>query len=306
MTTQRIGTHSDRQKVCLYEASLFLRDNPAFLSLSAMTLPLSGPAETSIPPFLGTVLLSLLLVGSGCDTSIQPTAPSSEHIYSIYGVLDPARDTQWVRVEPTAVPTSEGTPENLDAVVTLENVDTGKTWTLRDSLMEVFRNEVQHNFWTSAPITGGTTYRITVQRSDGASAQAQTTTPAHPPSISFRGGDGSSLTVFMERVDELAAIKVRYFSGFGAVRDLSYYDRAQQIEGRYRAVVTPGRDAQRLGLVSVDSVKVVATAGGPDWPEWDRYHNIALDSLVRPDTFSNVDGGLGRIAGVYSATTPLR
>lgn len=264
-----------------------------------MDSPFSRVVDASLRArsLIGLVCL-FVLVAVGCDTTV-PT-PSNKYAYSLYGVLDPARDTQWVRVEPLNTPTSEGAPKSLDATVTLENLDTGQAWRLRDSLM-VVQTEPHHNFWTTAPIRPGTSYRLTARRPDGATTQAETATPSQPPNITYPNPDTEGFSVFVEESGELAGLLVRYFA-FGRARDVSYYDRLTRTDRGYSVGINPAWDLEKLGLPSVDSAKVIAGTGGPDWPEWGRYYDATVGEIAQPDTFSNVEGGFGMVAGVYTET----
>jgi len=283
--------------------------------------------ETCVPKillcFVGAVMLSTLLLG-GCDTSVQPFVSSDEYRYSIYGILDPAQDTQWVRVEPLVTPTSSGVPdESLDVTVTLESTATGQTWTLRDSLFEVFRDEFQHNFWTTAPISPGATYRLTVRNAEGESTSAATTTPQRPPSLETTGNirlpctsppESNRFEVVLTEVDKLAALRMRYYQslyGPPATFEFDHYDDVSKLDDGYGATINYFQDLQSARQTPArnciaDSAKVIVAAGGPDWPEWGRYRDATVPVLARPDTFTNVEGGLGTLAGVYTDTAEVR
>lgn len=274
---------------------------------------------------LGSVCLALLttvVLVVGCDTSVQAIDPSAQYHYSMFGVLNPAQDTQWVRVEPLPEPTSAGAPAELNVTVTLRNEQTGQTWTLRDSLMEVFRDEFQHNFWTTAPITPSTSYRLTVTNDEGDSTWATTTTPAAPPSILVESTiqlpclQTNAANVFelrLEDVEEVAALQIRYFQtfqGFNDTWDFDSYDDVAQVEGAYTARVNYLSDLETTNRTRdtrciVDSAKVIAAAGGPDWPEWARYNDATVSVLARPDSFTNVQGGHGMVSGVFTDTAEV-
>lgn len=255
---------------------------------------------------------------AGCDTSVQTSVPSDQYHYSVYGVLNPAQDTQWIRVEPLAEPTSEGAPPTLDVTVTLQDLDADQEWSLQDSLMRV-QTEFQHNFWTTVPISPGTSYRLTVRGPEGEMTQASTTTPENPPSIELGAPirlpcvtprEANQFEVTLEEVDELAALRIRYFqSVFGPteVFDYDHYDDVIREEDEYTAIINYYQDLQSARRTMerdclVDSAKVVAAAGGPDWPAWARYSDVSFSELARPDSFTNVEGGHGLLAGVYTDT----
>ncbi|HEX6071199.1 MAG TPA: hypothetical protein VFZ18_15305, partial [Longimicrobiaceae bacterium] len=121
-------------------------------------------------------LLALLLV-TACDDTFTPIEASALR-YSLYGYLDASADTQWIRVSPVR-PLAITSPEPLEERVTLEHLGTGRIVELRDS---VFRQQALdpdlgsatfyvHNFWTTEPIAPGATYRLTVTKTGGPTAE---------------------------------------------------------------------------------------------------------------------------------------
>lgn len=265
------------------------------------------------------MLLGALIFASGCDTSVTTTVPSQEYHYSVFGILNPAQDTQWVRVEPIAEPTASGAPRSLDVTVTLEDLDAGQEWTLQDSVMRVQR-ELQHIFWTPVAVTPSTSYQLTVRGPNGEITQARTGTPARPPSVEVEAPirlpcaslqEANQFGVVIEDVEELAALRVRYYqSVFGPseVYDYDHYDDVtREDDGTYTAVINYFQDLQsaqrtRERECLADSAKAIVAAGGPDWPSWARYNDVELSVLARPDSFTNVEGGHGLLAGVFSDT----
>lgn len=283
----------------------------------AITPEISGSSVNwPVRQTVGFVLIIVLL--GACDTSVQPIIPSDERHYSIFGVVNPAQDTQWVRVEPLGPATTGGAPSTLDVTVTLKNMSSGQTWSLRDSVMEVFAGERQHNFWTKAPIQPSTPYRLTVENGEGDSSWAETTTPSSPPTVTPEGPirlpcldveSANTFDVRIEDLEELAALKVRYFQTFMGIQStyvFDSYDDAVRREGAYRASINYREDLettnQTIGRECIaDSAHVTAASGGPDWPEWARYNDATISELARPDSFSNVQKGHGMFSGVYTA-----
>lgn len=272
-------------------------------------------------PFVAGLVLGTLLL-SGCDTSVEPFTENGEYHYSVFGILNPPQDTQWVRVEPIAPTTAEGVSSDLDVTVTLENLDTGQEWTLRDSLMEVFRDEFQHNFWTEAPIDASTSYRLTVRGPGEKRTRATTTTPTGPPTISIEDPivlpcvtpqEANRFQIQLTDVEELASLQVHYFqSVFGPkeIFRLDHYEDARQTNRGYSAFVNYFEDLQTARQLPesscmADSAKVVAAAGGPDWPAWAQYQEATLPQLARPDSFTNVEGGHGLLSGVHTDTVEV-
>ncbi|MFO8100319.1 MAG: hypothetical protein R6T83_11955 [Salinibacter sp.] len=310
-------------------ASRCLHNRPASASHAASGGP-SAPCPTGPSaaarsrPFVSlclALLCSAVLV-VGCDTSVQAVVPSDDEHYSMFGVLNPAQDTQWIRVEPLPDPTSDGAPQDLDVTVTLRNQDTGQAWTLQDSLMEVFQDEFQHNFWTTAPITPSTSYRLSVRNDEGDSTWATTATPSVPPDILIESNlllpclqtDAANVfNVRLENVEEMAALQIRYFQTFQGSNftfDFDSYDDAVQVQGGYTAEInyledleTTNRTRERRCLA--DSARVIASTGGPDWPAWARYNDATVAEIARPDSFTNVEGGHGLVSGVYTDTAAV-
>src|SRR5688572_20013007 len=78
-----------------------------------------------------SLLLAPLLV-AGCEKPFEPLATSGI-VFSIYGQLEATRDTQWVRVM-LMRESVETSPGPIDAVVTLEEIETGSKVVMSDSL----------------------------------------------------------------------------------------------------------------------------------------------------------------------------
>lgn len=274
----------------------------------------------------GLAVATVLLLLIGCDPTVRVVDASEQYHYSMFGILNPARDTQWVRVEPLAPPTTEGAPRTLDVTVTLENERTGQTWALRDSVVEVFPDEPQHNFWTTAPITADTPYRLVVRETtDDDSTWATTTTPEGPPTTIVQGAiylpcltDTEEVNTFQVRVrdtDRLAALRVRYFQSVESRSsfDFDWYEETKGEEGQYVVTVNYLKDLRttnrRIGRSCIaDSAKVITAAGGPDWPKGADYRGASISGVARPDSSTNVQGGLGMVVGVHTDTVlvPVR
>jgi hypothetical protein len=96
---------------------------------------------------------------AGCDDSFQPLEIHDRN-FSMYGVLEVGADTQWIRVMPVR-DSAFTSPGPLDATVTMENLETGRTVELRDSLIRHsgFDQDVVANLW--AP-----TRRCKIKQSD--------------------------------------------------------------------------------------------------------------------------------------------
>lgn len=279
------------------------------------------PASISAPwwELIAAVAMSALLV-VGCDTSVDPFVPQEEEPFSIFGVLNPAADTQFIRVDPLADSVQVGSPPTIDATVTLEHLGTGRTVTLRDSFMQVDVDVKVHNFWTTEPIEPGGRYRLRVERSDGQISQATTTVPTDPPTIAHDS------TFFLPCADsdpentfnvEVSGIEEGHLAGLWIIYVVNgqrfafdHFDDAAYLEPLYQVPVLYRSDLPRIPLVGTPTAPcigrnrpshalIAATAGGPGWPD---FGDASLNEIARPDTFSNVDNGHGLLQGVYSDT----
>jgi hypothetical protein len=117
---------------------------------------------------------------SGCDQELVTLEPT-EMVYSIFGYLDPASDTQWIRVAPLRG-SILSTPEPVDAQVRIEEVGTGRlielTPTLFTQIAANFGDTLfAYNFRTTEQIQYSESYRLVATRSDGSSASSLVRTP---------------------------------------------------------------------------------------------------------------------------------
>lgn len=137
------------------------------------------------------LLLTTLLVGSGCDNTIEPFADKGT--YSLYGYLETSRDKQFIRVKPLTVPVSKVDSGSMEATVTLENRANGTSEVLPDSIIRYEDAEftaVTHNYWTDTPIPPGTKYRLTIDPANGPPTRATTITPtASDANVRPRSGE---------------------------------------------------------------------------------------------------------------------
>jgi hypothetical protein len=135
-----------------------------------------------------TILILAATLVAGCDQSFN-VIQESDRYFSIYGMLDGAMDTQWIRIAPVR-DSAFTAPGPIDAVVTLAKVGGDKVvvledlptrYTSHDSI--VVSDHFAHNFWTVERIEYGAKYRLTATRSDGASSYAVVSIPRRIESV---------------------------------------------------------------------------------------------------------------------------
>jgi len=286
-------------------------------------------------------LVLCLVCATGCETGVEVLRPSDEFRFSLFGILDVAKDTQFVRVEPLADTIQVGAPEDIEAQVFLENLDTGTRVALRDSFATVAGGIAQvHNFWTTHPIQPSTSYRILVEKEGTAVTTATTTTPEQPPELVHgpdstrdkafrlpcvldnRGRPVESQNTFSFRVfgvPSIAAVQILYTID-RPTRDRPVTRRFDWLEDArprsndpgFRVSVFYGKDLNNLNQQGRGCIPrtrfarpfaaAAVTAGGPEWPDW---QEASIDDIARPDTFSNVSGGHGFVGGVYTDTVRI-
>jgi hypothetical protein len=264
--------------------------------------------------------------------------PSEQYRYSLYGVLDVAADTQVIRVDPLGSPVEVGASPTFDATVTLRNLKSGETIPLQDSLTTLDAGSTQaHNFWTTRPIQPGTQYQVAVSKDNTVLTSATTTTPTQAPTLtvgqpiylpcafpSVRNPDPSpsanTFIVFAQNAPHIAAATIQYPIleplGEDSLRTWPAMDHNDEVtdEGnRFRIAIFyrqelvrfhPDPPANSLECPTEEyffrpNARLIVSAGGPQWPEW---RGASIDSLARPNTFSNVEGGHGFVGSVYTDT----
>lgn len=312
-------------------ASLFSHARSAyFLSFDSILLMLLTSIGRWSSILVQLICLGGLLLVLGCDPTVEVVEPSEQYRYSLYGALNVAADTQAIRVEALDDTIQLGAPPEIDATVTLENLDTGTQVTLRDSFIALGAgNNPTHNFWTTHPIEPATSYRIAVDQGGEVLTSATTIIPANPPELSQTSsfflpcGEQNFFSFVVRNVEHIAAAKVIYpityvFQGESPRQTLNEFDYSESIRPRgddfsifvrYAPALEelnpnpgPGQSCISREYFTHPYVLMVVASGGPTWPDWRR---LPLDAIARPDSFSNVKGGHGFVGGVYSDTVKV-
>lgn len=128
-------------------------------------------------PCRHVLILILLLFVSACSDSFDPVATTGDEFYALYGVLDTAADTQFVRVSPVRATARPPTPP-LDGMVSSVAERAQKQTTWQDSLVQLDDGTTGFLFFTTDEVERGETYALTVRRSDGAETRARLRLPS--------------------------------------------------------------------------------------------------------------------------------
>lgn len=128
-----------------------------------------------------TAALVLALLCCGCDNTLTPFADEPEVYFGVYGYLDMAADTQFVRVNalrPNILDPTLAAP--LDAVVTTTDEEQGTVVVWQDSVVTLDDGTFGHLFFARFDVRAGATYRLEVRRPDGRTTTATTNVPPAP------------------------------------------------------------------------------------------------------------------------------
>ncbi|MEX2601756.1 MAG: hypothetical protein WD355_08920 [Balneolaceae bacterium] len=281
----------------------------------------------------GVVGIFFVLFTTGCNESFEPWQENDRYHFSIYGYLDASADTQWVRVMPVREDLLYE-PGPIDAVVTLEHLESGETVVMNDSLLSYAHGTYAWNFWTTMNIQPEQTYRLTAERSDGKTSSAEATLPADFPTpyIQIEYADFRrtpvTTTIFIENVDRLVDAQTVYRTYDNSailtvphLKDTVYIDFSNEyriimetLEDRnllevyfpvpFRLPISQlGEISDGIFLVGDFHKQIFLAAGGPDY-----HHFPSFDPKIEalPEGLSNVENGVGYLAGVVSKTIPYR
>ena len=261
---------------------------------------------------LVAAVLAVALAAGGCESEFEPFE-TSDAALSLFGYLDVAADTQWVRV--SVLRRGVGADEPGGVAVTLEHLGTGERTALRDSVFRFDNGGVVHNFWTDRRVEPATAYRLTAVRPDGATAAARFETPPLFPEPDLESGlspfssptfPPTAQSMRITGVEKLADLRIAFeLTDPATTVVVGYLDRIQRSPdgaiylgtntyADVREALGGGANAPCPGLRRATVFLAAATDAWPDLTGLD------AEELALPSTFSNVDGGLGYVGGVVT------
>jgi len=119
-------------------------------------------------------ILAVLLCSSCEENTINPIE-DDRGIFSFYGYLEVGQTPNYVRIRNIDEPFLSDI-DSLDGVVTFENMESGETFTLRDTTINFSGNRT-HNYIIEEQIHYDTTYLLVAERSDGLISTSKVKTP---------------------------------------------------------------------------------------------------------------------------------
>lgn len=275
------------------------------------------------------LLLSVycLLALSGCNKPFEPFKENDMYAFTIYGYLDASADTQWVRVAPARQDLNMSS-DISDIRVTLEHPESGDSIVMNDSIFASGDGFNFLNFWTTMDIEYEQIYRLKAERPDGQTSQVSVTIPRELPTprvlIQANFGQPTTYSVYIDdSVEHLIDVQTRWYvrffkPGFETKKlfSFSYKNEAEQIpayNGVYSIFLEPELEEEEIvdqsqallnsgAEMEILDRQIFVASAGPEWNE-----NIeSLDDVTYtlPNSFSNVENGLGYMFGVSSKTVP--
>lgn len=256
-------------------------------------------------------LLVLALLSAGCDEELTPP-DAIDAYYTLWGALDARSDRQAIRVIPFSNDRDPLEPVPLNATVASTNLQTGETVAWRDSVVTFPDGTVGHVFLGDFQPQYGASYRVDVERDDGATTSAHVRMPllVEP----FRQTTqfltvGVYMPVLWQAAPQLNNIQVRYRLHGADCEPFDYLvpfeGEAEPYEFGWTTAVNLTQDVRRIKQelgnrpLSILRMTMLAEVASEDWrPPGGVF---APEVIIEPGTFSNVEHGFGLVGGAYRA-----
>ena len=250
----------------------------------------------------------------------------TDHPFTLWGVLDPRADTQFVRVFPIEGTLDPGSPEPLAARLISTDLDTGEEHTWRDSVSVDERGIVGHVFYAPFRVEYGHTYRLEITADDGASSLVEVEVPAgteltlgEPDTTQGVLLPGYVLNSPPRLVRSELVFRIGFVTGFSA-GGCPYYNFADYVIA-YDDRIRPTQDGWWF-IVNLREVYSFVESRALEHPSYLRRYGITLayvrfdtivaneawappggsfdpDVLVEPGIMNNVENGFGFVGAGY-------
>jgi hypothetical protein len=290
-------------------------------SISGLRSPVPGLYLILIFAFCFFSFTSL----TGCEESLQPFQKNEQFHFTIFGYLDASADTQWVRISP-ARQEFDMPAEKPEMEVSLENLSNGETVAMNDTLLHLGQGFNALNVWSVMNIEPNGSYRLRANLPDGAESRVTITVPEEFPTPRLFTLDlpevDTEYHLWIEDVERLADVQSRWYiriqtASFEEKRMVTKslkQDAVMNSLGNYSVQLFPDREMEfiRNQIFTTSNPETEITflyhqlyiaAGGPEWNEEIASMDDLLYSL--PDSFSNVEDGLGYMVGIVSTLIPF-
>lgn len=152
------------------------------MSGAGLLLPIARKYESCVIMKPHNYSLLLLLFGlmfiASCDNTLEPTDRNNGD-YAVYGYLDLSEPVSYIRIRDLNAPFTAEATEELDAIVTLTNLDSGVSDILNSNIRE-FQGVFQHTYFYNQDVVPDSEYLLSLERSDGLVLDLTTLTPTKP------------------------------------------------------------------------------------------------------------------------------
>lgn len=282
---------------------------------------------SAVKKYRSMLLLFALITASfvflnACEDTFEPMKENDRYFFSIYGFLDASADTQWVRIIPLRTGLNQ-LPE-LDATVTLENLETGETSVMHDSLFQYTGGNQAWNFWTTMELSPEGSYRLAAVNGDGQESSVVVEMPPDFPTPIVFEDDDSEFgvdTLEISGVENLADVRTIWRISEISTSRISIFNYPHLQD---TVEVFPG--FHKLEINTMDNIESIARNFHPDFneaielftpqqsqvwvasagPGWLFFPDIDENVVTLPDGISNVENGTGYLIGIVSKTVPLK
>lgn len=271
----------------------------------------------------GPVLLAVLLLFSlGCEEDVTAVL-GTDRAFEMYGVLTPLADTQVVRIFPIADRLRLNRGEPLDATMTSVDRTSGETIVWSDTLAPQGDGTFAYGFWAPLRPEGGHTYRLTVERSDGAASHVDVTSlespeiePVTTDTVTARFS--IHLGSVPVRIDNSAVTYLVQLSpSFTDTLSLRipFGDRLRTVDGEQHVEIVLNDDYRELafrlstyGRLTTYGVRLLEArldlrVRSIDWVPPGGVFDPEV--LVEPGVFTNVENGFGFVGSGYNVARSL-
>jgi len=127
--------------------------------------------------FVLYLVLSISMLGlMGCEEDVNAVLGAGQP-FTLYGLMTPAADTQWVRVYEVTDQLAPIAPTPLDAQFTSLDLETGEERVWTDSLMQEPNGSYAHVFWSPFRAAYGHRYRLSVTDAQGETSISEVAIP---------------------------------------------------------------------------------------------------------------------------------
>lgn len=276
------------------------------------------------------LVFGLILLMAGCEEDVVAVS-GTDQPYTLWGVLNPLSDTQFVRVFPIEGTLHAGVAEPLAARFVSRNLTTGDEHRWRDSVIVDDRGIVGHIFYAPLRAEYSHSYQLELAGDDERASSVEVAVPAET-NLTLGEPDtsqgvllpGQILNNPPRLVKSELVFRTGYVTGFSsggcplyAYNDyaISYDDRIRPIDDGwwflvnlreiYRFVVSNvGEDPLYLRQfgITLGQIRFETIVANREWAPPDGMFDPNV--LVQPGAMSNVNNGFGFIGAGYRLSRP--